>query len=105
MSKFIKVTDKKSGKKVIISGDFDVRSDNFNTVVFHHGGMIKVSESIEQIESQLLRDEFAMRSMQTIQGAITTQDGSNRYTQAAYDSDIAEHAYCMADAMLRERNK
>ena len=89
---FIKVTEEATGKKVIISGDFVVKSDNFSTVIFHHEEMIRVSESIEQIENQLLRDEFAMR----------VADGLIKIS--TYAGEQATNAYALADAMLIERN-
>lgn len=58
---------------------------------------VLVKETIEQIEAQLLRDEFAKAAMNGI--------SSNTSVDDLDAGSVAHDAYLFADAMLKERNK
>lgn len=113
MSKFIKVTDVSTGVAVLIL------AHRVGGVVPHHesGAMIEgvdganwhVKESLEQIEAQLLRDEFAMRALN---GLLSNSGGvvqANPMSGTGYvntdSAKVAEWSYRIADAMLKERSK
>lgn len=93
MRKFIRVTGKLSGKVYLQNIDsIEVYSDN--EIQLKRGDRFDVEESIEQIEAQLLRDEFA-------KAALTGLIGDANISI----ENAAEIAYRTADAMLKERTK
>ncbi|UNM95913.1 hypothetical protein MMG00_12030 [Ignatzschineria rhizosphaerae] len=97
MSKFIKVTEQGCGevKLIPVSSAKEILEDKHGSIVFHDDGRFFAKESLEQIEAQLLRDEFAKAALT----GFTSKDGT---TNPELDSHIC---YQVADAMLKERSK
>ena len=94
MSKFIKV----SGYDEIllaVNEIIEIRDDRQNGVKIETPSLTySVSQTIEQIEAQLLRDEFAMAALN---GGSTDED--------IEPQTLAKWCYQVADAMLKERLK
>lgn len=99
MSRFIKATVVEyAGSKV----EHRINSDSIESfkdgkIRLKNSIVLEVVESLEQIEAQLLRDEFAMAAM----SGFMSGDCSP-YETANW---IATYAYDQADAMLKERLK
>lgn len=99
MSKFIKVTEQGCGevKLIPVSSAKEILEDMHGSIVFHDDGRFFAKESLEQIEAQLLRDEFAKAAMTGILANSSIDDFEAK--------DVAHDSYIFADAMLKERSK
>ena len=95
MSKFIKVT--LYGTEVISAIAVSEVTSIGDDGVYTKNGFVRVNESLEQIEAQLLRDEFAKSALTGILANPSIDD--------LEASSIAHDAYAFADAMLKERSK
>ena len=101
MSKFIKVTGT-NGKKFLlpiheiqlIYPDVDQGSVLGSEIMRYKGDRVLVKETVEQIEDQLLRDEFAKHALS---GFCADREMSTEGT--------IRLPYEYADAMLKERSK
>lgn len=99
MSKFIKVTaigDAESKIEHRINLD-SIESFKDGNVRLKQGVNISIIESAEEIEAQLLRDEFAVSAMN---GILANPSVDNLEA-----SSVAHDAYIFADAMLKEKSK
>lgn len=100
MSKFIKVTVKSTGLPLVINAErieSMIPLDGYTsirTVGMPFGEADHVLESLEQIEAQLLRDEFAKAALIGFIADIGLEI-----------NNAAVVAYEAADAMLKERSK
>ncbi|WP_300733797.1 hypothetical protein [Pseudomonas sp.] len=114
MSKFIKVTDFDEGVAVIIL------SRRVSSIIPHYdasgsimygvdGNTWHVKESIDQIEAQLLRDEFAKVALNGLlsnsEGVVQKSPMSGTGYVNGDDETVSAWAYSLADAMIKERNK
>lgn len=95
MSKFIKVTEVETGKNILVNtaSIFSIKRLKTLTRIDISSDYIHVCESLEQIEAQLLRDEFAMAALPSFINTRVTVEQATR------------QAYVYADAMLKERLK
>jgi len=96
MIKFIRVTEQACGEVRLIptSSIKEVSVDGNGSVVFDGEGRFFAKESIEQIETQLLRDEFAKAALVS----ASVEENLLPY-------DLAAWAYKTADEMIKERSK
>lgn len=100
MSNFIKLTMKSTGLPLVINASLIetmIPLDGYTSIRtsgMPFGEADHVLESVEQIEDQLLRDEFAMAALNGFvnEGAIPIDTAT-------------ELSYFAADAMLKERLK
>lgn len=96
MSKFIKVTSASTGETTLQNAaTVEFFSDQM--MVCLDGSNLEIKESLEQIEAQLLRDEFAKAALTGILG--------NSSIDNLEAKDVAHDSYIFADAMLKERLK
>lgn len=93
MSKFIKVTNNPTGS-VIFQNINQVDCFQDNLMVCIDGSSMDIKETIEQIEAQLLRDEFAKHAL----------SGFSADREMPTEGTI-RLSYEYADAMLKERLK
>ena len=101
MSKFIKVTviEQNGSTTEHRINSSSIESFKDGEVRLRHGFesygfVLNVEETAEQIEAQLLRDEFAIR---ILNGFLS---GAGKHHE-----DDTRFAYTVADAMLKERSK
>lgn len=100
MSKFIKLTLKSTGLPLVMNADLIetmIPLDGYTsirTAGIPFGEADHVLETIEQIEAQALRDEFAKAALvgASVEGNLLPYD-------------LAAWAYKTADEMLKERSK
>lgn len=106
MSKFIKVTEQACGevRLIPISSIKEVLEDGNGSVVFYGDERFFAKESLEQIEVQLIRDEFAMAALNaTIIGLNSIVENYEHHGWS--DQELVSESYRVADAMLKERSK
>ena len=97
MSKFIKVS---GYDEILLAANeiIEIRDERQNGVKIETSSLTySISQTIEQIEAQLLRDEFAMAAMNGILSNPSVDDLEAKH--------VAHDAYLFADAMLKERLK
>lgn len=101
MSKFIRVTLESNSEVITINADqivFMDKGEYGETKLNMIGGQsFTILESKEQIEVQLLRDEFAMAALT---GILANSSIDNLEAK-----DVAHDSYVFANAMLKERLK
>lgn len=106
MSKFIRITDAQ-GKTVLqeVSTIHHIE-DGRIWVKDPISGLagIEIKSTLEEIEAQLLRDEFAMAALNaTIIGLNSIVENYEHHGWS--DQELANESYRIADAMLKERSK
>ena len=100
MSKFVKLTVRSTGLPLVVNADLIesmIPMDGYTSIRMTGsalGSTDHVLESADQIEDQLLRDEFAKH---VLTGSTVNKDIK------CYD--LVRWSYLVADAMLKERLK
>ena len=107
MSKFIKVQLEINNEWLLLNASTvkEVGRDKDGYTEIHtQDGSLVVHQSIEQIEAQLLRDEFAIAALNaTIIGLNSIVENYEHHGWS--DQELVSESYRVADAMLKERLK
>lgn len=115
MSKFIRLTLKSTGLPLVMNANLIetmIPLDGYTsirTTGMPFGEADHVLETIDQIEAQSLRDEFAKSALNGLLsnpgGVIQKSPLSGTHYINGNHESVTEWAYELADAMLKERSK